>query len=235
MAYNVQGTFYEACDCEIICSCWADIDPGMGQCTGLWAWDIEAGSWIDTNTNSVVGCKVLILSNGGSCDEAKYRLTLIEASTQAMADQVEVALNTAPWASVVVDDPTVVAPDTCKKQVIKIITAPGLPSAINVGAGSISVNNARLPVLCTNYQIAANYSFQQTTLSGGDLVSRATGTGTPVTAGKVITTATGDGLNLLADVRDNVDPTKVLYTFDLDITRVTAMTGKFHYTVPPNP
>jgi hypothetical protein len=40
-----------------------------------------------------------------------------------------------------------------------------------------------------------------------------------------------NGLNLLADILDPVDPTtkNPLYTFDLDVSRVTAMRGNFRY------
>jgi hypothetical protein len=39
----------------------------------------------------------------------------------------------------------------------------------------------------------------------------------------------GDGLNLNAEVLDSDG--NVTYTFDLDITGVSAVTGKFHYQI----
>lgn len=87
MAYDIQGTFYEACDCEIICSCWAQIEPDMGQCTGLWAWEITQGSYTypgsKKKTEQLDGVKVVILSNGKSCDDAVNKLIIIDADGNA--------------------------------------------------------------------------------------------------------------------------------------------------------
>jgi hypothetical protein len=41
--YKFEGMFYEACDCYTICPCWTGGAPDDGDCTGLFAWSIEAG------------------------------------------------------------------------------------------------------------------------------------------------------------------------------------------------
>lgn len=41
--YKFHGMFYEACDCYTICPCWTGGAADEGDCTGLFAWSIEAG------------------------------------------------------------------------------------------------------------------------------------------------------------------------------------------------
>ena len=63
----------------------------------------------------------------------------------------------------------------------------------------------------------------------GSLIRRVTGTVTPhaINTGRIYTDATaGTGLNLLAT---NAEPQP--YTFDLDITDVSAVSGKFSYAL----
>ncbi|HSK59489.1 MAG TPA: DUF1326 domain-containing protein [Actinomycetospora sp.] len=47
MAYLLRGLFIEACDCFELCPCWVDDDPDEGHCTGVVAWRMEDGSYID--------------------------------------------------------------------------------------------------------------------------------------------------------------------------------------------
>ena len=42
--YQLQGAFYEACDCFTVSPCWTGDDPDEGQCTGIFTWDVEQGS-----------------------------------------------------------------------------------------------------------------------------------------------------------------------------------------------
>lgn len=42
-SYQLSGSFYEACDCYSICPCWTGGSPDEGQCTGIFAWDIDQG------------------------------------------------------------------------------------------------------------------------------------------------------------------------------------------------
>ncbi|MCD2187010.1 DUF1326 domain-containing protein [Actinomycetospora soli] len=45
-AYDLGGSFIEACDCYTVCPCWVDDDPDEGHCTGLTAWLLDNGSVI---------------------------------------------------------------------------------------------------------------------------------------------------------------------------------------------
>jgi Protein of unknown function (DUF1326) len=71
ITYDLKGTFYEACDCEVICPCWAGVPPDMGSCTGLFVWHIFEG---EIGGVDVCDSKVIVLSSGKSCDESKYML-----------------------------------------------------------------------------------------------------------------------------------------------------------------
>ena len=42
--YRFDGIFYEACDCFSVCPCWTGNNPDEGECTGVFAWAVEAGS-----------------------------------------------------------------------------------------------------------------------------------------------------------------------------------------------
>jgi hypothetical protein len=44
MAYDLRGTFLEACDCYVICPCWAGEAPDEGHCTGLFVWCVREGT-----------------------------------------------------------------------------------------------------------------------------------------------------------------------------------------------
>ena len=61
MAYSLSGEFFEACDCDVVCSCWAGVPPVMGTCTGLFAWHITTGV---VDAVDVSGCSAMLLFNG---------------------------------------------------------------------------------------------------------------------------------------------------------------------------
>lgn len=42
--YEFRGLFHEACDCFTVCPCWLGNGPDDDACTGVFAWEIEAGS-----------------------------------------------------------------------------------------------------------------------------------------------------------------------------------------------
>jgi FtsP/CotA-like multicopper oxidase with cupredoxin domain len=42
--YQLRGIFYEACDCYTVCPCWLGNIPDGGECTGVFAWQVEKGT-----------------------------------------------------------------------------------------------------------------------------------------------------------------------------------------------
>ena len=245
MAYNIQGTFYEACDCEIICSCWAQIEPDMGQCTGLWAWEITQGTYTNTDDSKVTldGVKVVILSQGTSCDDAVNKLVIIDAD-DAQYEATKLAVtDDAAWKHVfssVASEHEGFARGTIN------FTPDSSSDNPEVSISISTITQSDPSVIVTH--VIANTLFEiddedsphsKTQIKGsGRLINAVLGAGDD--AGKEIDvgrtqakpdpdiSGTSQGLNLLAEIPG--------YTFDLDIIRASAARGKFHYVnKPPEP
>lgn len=244
MTYDIQGTFYEACDCEIICSCWAQIEPDMGQCTGLWAWHLGADSKIDGQP--VDGCKVVILSNGKSCDDAVNKLIIIDTDgDSAKYDAVLNAVRQKGGAWLEVFNPTV---ETTNEGVIKAtiniektgeneadISVSVMPAVNN---SSVKITNA---VANTQFQISDDGRKSTTQMSGdGRLIEAILGgayaVSDKINVGKIVskpdpkstsTPPAQQGLNLEATIGET--SSQAGYTFDLDVIQASAACGKFRY------
>ncbi len=73
-AYRLRGIFYEACDCFTICPCWLGTLPDGGECTGVFAWEIEKGSIDGTE---VSGLRVVSVSHhAGKREGARQRVMM---------------------------------------------------------------------------------------------------------------------------------------------------------------
>jgi hypothetical protein len=221
VAYNLIGEFYEACDCELICPCWAGIAPDMGSCTGLFAWEIQHGN---VEGMDVSGSKVVVLSSGKSCDDSQNMLVLVDSSFNA-------ALSSAfddpgPWHDVFTAQSFSIATRSTQQANISIKEI-GKTISISVVADSI-ITKAELSFTVQPVQIEG-------VLGGTLLINRVVGSDfrKDVKVGIVDTPAdpSQNGLNLLADILDPNDHS-LLYTFDLDVSRVTAVRGNFHYVNP---
>jgi hypothetical protein len=84
--YSMRGTFYEACDCNTICPCWTGDSPDGGECTGVFAWDVEAGS---IDGVDVAGLRAVSVStHTGLRDEARQRVMIFvdDRATRQQAD-----------------------------------------------------------------------------------------------------------------------------------------------------
>jgi hypothetical protein len=226
MQYKLSGDFYEVCDCEVICSCWAGVDPDMGSCTGMFVWTLDAGATINDSIQ-VGGCTVMLVSEGSDCSTAKHALVLIDAPDDATrAVLAQAALNLpGPWSAVV--DTAGAAPEVrAARIVINQVASASLAGTVVISIAATAPSVAA-EAHCQFYPDGV-YALQSS--DAGTLLGRSNG-GVPATAqaGKVVTDATsGSGLNLLA----SIDPAKDDYTFDLDITRVSAVRGKFNYVAP---
>lgn len=44
MAYKLEGSLLEVCNCEVLCPCWIGEDPDNGTCDSINAYHIEQGS-----------------------------------------------------------------------------------------------------------------------------------------------------------------------------------------------
>jgi Protein of unknown function (DUF1326) len=223
MGYDVKGKFVEACDCEVICSCWTylkpakgaphSIEPDMGSCTGLYGWTITQGT---SNTVNLDGCQVVMLFQGSSCDNAAHILILIDG-TATQRTELRLALDRGPW-----------------KRLIGL----GAAKIAEIVDGKISIGPRRLsanidpPDPARSIDAEASFEWASTELNDDDansLTAMATGSApNTVTAGQISTAPGSRGLNLLAEARSGGKS----YIFDLDISAVSAMCGDFHYVHP---
>lgn len=44
MAYELEGSLLEVCDCNVLCPCWVGEDPDNGTCDAINAWHIDKGT-----------------------------------------------------------------------------------------------------------------------------------------------------------------------------------------------
>jgi hypothetical protein len=91
--YQIEGVFYEACDCFTVCPCWIGHGPDGGECTGLFAWEIEAGSIDGIDVSGLLA--VSVSTHGGPRDEAKQRVVIFvdDRATRVQADAMAAAFS----------------------------------------------------------------------------------------------------------------------------------------------
>jgi Protein of unknown function (DUF1326) len=222
ITYDLRGTFYEACDCEVICPCWAGLPPDMGSCTGLFVWHIFEG---EIDGVDVRNSRVVVLSSGKSCDESKYMLVLIHSSHP---DKIQSAFeSTGAWKDVFNLQPDLTAAQRFTRSATIEIEGHHLSATIadpitNQIHTLASVDFIDKPV----HLVGSPHSNVLADRVVGIAKDRSVKVG-------VVTSPTPqhpdrNGLNLLADILDPITH-KPLYTFDLNISRVTAMRGHFRY------
>jgi hypothetical protein len=90
--YRLRGSFYEACDCFVVCPCWTGGHPDEGQCTGIFAWAIDEGS---IDGVDVAGLRAASVSHhaGFRGDDAKQRVVIFvdDTATQRQSDALVAA------------------------------------------------------------------------------------------------------------------------------------------------
>jgi hypothetical protein len=91
--YQLHGTFYEACDCQVICPCWLGGDPDEGECTGVFAWEVEQGAIDEIDVSGLRA--VSVSQHLGPRDEAKQRVMIFidERATRQQADAMAAAFS----------------------------------------------------------------------------------------------------------------------------------------------
>jgi len=60
MAYELEGTILEVCNCNVLCPCWIGEDPDPGTCDAVVAYHIDKGS---INGTDVTGRTFVILAH----------------------------------------------------------------------------------------------------------------------------------------------------------------------------
>jgi hypothetical protein len=235
--YDISGNFYEACDCEVICSCWAEVEPVMGQCTGVFIWDIQEGN---VDGLPVEDCRFATISHGRSCDDGDQMLILVHSSSNEQAEKLVGAFcdPQSPWNMVFNFPPGADIGAISYTRADISINGDSNPGGIvtwTIQAGGVNVARVN-----ANYKgIFLNPNSPPAIPANRDnkLVDRIVGQHTErnIEAGVIQLTDTiannpsgHFGLDLLVDGKDTV--TQEPYRFDIDVTSVTAMRGSFRYS-----
>jgi hypothetical protein len=51
MAYHLEGSLLEVCDCRVLCPCWIGEDPDNGTCDSAQAWHFDVGKIGDVDVS----------------------------------------------------------------------------------------------------------------------------------------------------------------------------------------
>ena len=55
MAYKLEGSLLEVCDCEILCPCWVGEAPDNGTCQSALAYHFERGTIDGIDVSGLIG------------------------------------------------------------------------------------------------------------------------------------------------------------------------------------
>ncbi len=106
MPYRLEGHFIEACDCFTICPCWIDGEPDEDECTGLFVWEITAGS-VDGVAVSGLNAASISFHTGKrsnakqrvACRSSTRRRTKIKRRHSPQCSAASTAVRSANWAT----------------------------------------------------------------------------------------------------------------------------------------
>lgn len=74
MSWHLQGTYFESCNCDVLCPCQFLGDPTQGECTALVAWHIDQGADGETSLDGLnVGMAV---HSPGPMATSKWRVAV---------------------------------------------------------------------------------------------------------------------------------------------------------------
>ena len=72
--WNLNGTYFEACNCDVACPCILLGPPTTGECTVLVAWHIDEGRYGDTD---LTGLNVVLAAHSpGHMMETKWDVAM---------------------------------------------------------------------------------------------------------------------------------------------------------------
>lgn len=90
MAYQIEGTLFEVCTCNILCPCWVGEDPDGGTCDGLLGWRVEKGT---VNRVDVSGVTIAMVAHiPGNIMKGNWR-AMVYVDEKATPQQEEALLN----------------------------------------------------------------------------------------------------------------------------------------------
>jgi hypothetical protein len=91
--YQLRGFFYEACDCYTICPCWLGNNPDGGECTGVFAWQVEKGTIDGVDVSGLL--TVSVSYHSGLRDTARQRVVIFvdDRATRQQTDALAAAFS----------------------------------------------------------------------------------------------------------------------------------------------
>lgn len=90
MAYQIDGTLYEVCTCNVLCPCWVGEDPDGGTCDGLLGWQIKSGTVDGVDVSGIT--MVMLAHIPGNILQGNWR-AMVYMDEKATEDQEEAVLN----------------------------------------------------------------------------------------------------------------------------------------------
>ena len=90
MAYKLEGSMLEVCNCEVICPCWVGEDPDRGTCDAAVAWHFDTGTVDGVN---VSGLTIALAAHiPGNALKGNWRV-VIYVDEKATSEQQEALLS----------------------------------------------------------------------------------------------------------------------------------------------
>jgi hypothetical protein len=90
MAYSLEGTILEVCNCNVLCPCWIGEDPDNGTCDAVIAYHFDKGT---VNGTDVTGRTLALLAHvPGNILQGNWKVAVIvddkasDAQQQALVD-----------------------------------------------------------------------------------------------------------------------------------------------------
>ena len=89
--WNISGTYFESCNCDIACPCVFLSAPTTGECTVLIALHIDSGRFAQTNLNGLNGD--LAAHSPGTMTEREWKVAIYETASNNWEDPRGVTLS----------------------------------------------------------------------------------------------------------------------------------------------
>ncbi|HEU0021547.1 MAG TPA: DUF1326 domain-containing protein [Dehalococcoidia bacterium] len=90
MAYQIEGTLFEVCTCNVLCPCWVGEDPDNGTCDGLLGWRVDKGL---IDGVDVAGITLVMMAHiPGNILQGNWRV-MAYLDQKATEDQEEALMN----------------------------------------------------------------------------------------------------------------------------------------------
>ena len=90
MAYKLEGSMLEVCNCNVLCPCWIGEDPDQGVCNSALAWHFDTGTVDGVNVSGLT--IALAVHIPGNVLNGNWR-AVVYVDERATSEQHEALLN----------------------------------------------------------------------------------------------------------------------------------------------